>query len=90
MTNSEKIQILKDNIKSLIINLKIDDENYLFNFAKQQAKEMQIEITKGELKVIVNNIISIAQAEEYYKNSIFEDNLSPLELKEIENENYSI
>lgn len=58
MSNSEKIQILKENIKNYIINSKILDENCIFNFAKQQAKEMRIEISKGEIKSIIYEIIS--------------------------------
>ena len=58
MKNSEKIQILKENIVNYIKNLRSVDENHIFNFAKLQAKEMRIEITKGEIKSIINNIIS--------------------------------
>lgn len=58
MSNAEKIEILKQNIKNFIINLKIDEENSIFNFAKQQAKEMRIEITMGEIKSIIYDIIN--------------------------------
>lgn len=58
MTNAEKIQILKDNIANIIKNTMQVDENYIFNFAKQQAKEMQIEITKGEIKSIVYDVLN--------------------------------
>ena len=57
MLNSEKIKILKQNLIKLIKNSENIDENYIFNFAKKQRKEMQIEISKGELKSIVNSIL---------------------------------
>ena len=58
MKNSDKIQILKENIVNYIKNTKDADENLVFNFAKIQAKEMKIEITKGEIKSIVINILN--------------------------------
>lgn len=58
MKNSDKIQILKENIINYIKNTKDADENLVFNFAKIQAKEMKIEITKGEIKSIVINILN--------------------------------
>ena len=60
MHNEEKIQILKENIINYIKNSKSIDENLIFNFAKQQAKEMQIEISKGEIKSIVYDILNTA------------------------------
>ena len=57
MKNSEKIKILKQNIVKLINNTKNTDEEFLFNFAKIQRKEMQIEISKGEIKGLINNIL---------------------------------
>ena len=57
MTNTEKITILKENIKNFIFNLKNLDEDYILEFAQQQAKEMRIEISKGELKSIIYGII---------------------------------
>lgn len=56
MTNSEKIQILKDNIAKIIRNTMRVDANYLFNFAKNQAKEMKIEISNGEIKTVINDV----------------------------------
>jgi len=61
MSNTEKIKILKENIKNLIKNSIDIDENYIFNFAKQQAKEMRIEITKGEIKTIINELLIISK-----------------------------
>lgn len=58
MSNTEKIKILKENIKNLIKNSIDIDENYIFNFAKQQVKEMRIEITMGEIKSIIYDIIN--------------------------------
>ena len=62
MSNTEKIKILKENIKNLIKNSTDIDENYIFNFAKQQAKEMRIEITKGEIKTIINELLIISKS----------------------------
>ena len=58
MLNCKKIEILKQNIADLIKGSNEIDENTIFDFAKQQAKEMRIEITKGEIKSIVINIIT--------------------------------
>ena len=60
MRNSEKIQILKEKIFNYIRSSLNIDENLVFNFAKQQAKEMQIEISKGEIKSIVYDILNTA------------------------------
>lgn len=74
MTNAEKIVVLKENIKNLIINLNINDENYIFKFAKQQAKEMRIEISKGELKGIIYEIINLISSS---NNDDFSEQFSP-------------
>ena len=58
MSNSEKIKILKENIKNYITNNQVD-ENAIFIFAKQQAMEMRIEISKGEIKSIIYEILAI-------------------------------
>lgn len=73
MTNAEKIIILKENIKNLILNSQNSDENYIFEFAKQQAKEMRIEISKGELKGIVFNMINLVTS----SDNNFSESLSP-------------
>lgn len=57
MTNAEKIQILKENIQICLNNSKNINETEIFNYAKQRAKEMQIEITKGEIRSIINEIL---------------------------------
>ena len=58
MLNAEKIQILKDNITKFIIYSKNIDEKYIFDYAKQQAKDMQIEISKGAIKSLIYDIIN--------------------------------
>ena len=55
MQNSQKLQLLQNKIKEHIACSNIGAEQ-AFEFAKKLAKEMQIEISKGELKIIVNNI----------------------------------
>lgn len=61
MLNSEKIQKLKNEISKLIVNLEIYNEDYLFKFATQQTKEMQIEITMGELKSIIASLLILSK-----------------------------
>ena len=58
MLNAEKIQILKDNIKKFIIYSKNIDEKYIFDYAKQKANEMQIEISKGAIKSLIYDILN--------------------------------
>ena len=58
MLNAEKIQKLKDIIEKYIFYSKTIDENYIFDFAKQQAKQMQIEISKGAIKSIIYDILN--------------------------------
>ena len=91
MSNSEKIQILKDNIKNHIINSKIIDEILIFNFAKQQSKEMKIEISKGEIKSIIYEILILTKEKtKNFENDNFFNNKNlthPNILKELENEN---
>ena len=85
MNNSEKLQILKNSIISIIQNTMTVDEIYLFNFAKQQAKEMRIEISKGEIKSIICNILATTSFS-------FHDNINTFDVKddtaETQNENY--
>ena len=56
MLNSKKIENLKYIIINYINNSEIFDENYIFNLAKNYAKENKIEITKGEIKTLIYNI----------------------------------
>ncbi|MBO5954729.1 MAG: hypothetical protein J6Q13_02025 [Clostridia bacterium] len=58
MSNADKIEILKENIIIFIKTKETLDENAIFNFAKQQAKEMKIEITMGEIKSIIYDLIN--------------------------------
>jgi len=84
MLNSSKIENLKLFIINQIKNAEIFDENYIFNLAKNYVKENKIEITKGEIKSIINNLINelknndkINKIDEelYYRNKIeFEQN----------------
>lgn len=85
MTNSEKIQILKENIFNFINDAKILDENVIFNFAKQEAKEMRIEITKGEIKSIVYEILATTNSILTAVNTTL-DNSAPLLYKNFEDE----
>lgn len=75
MQNHQKIKTLKNEIKNYIKNMIEIDENLVFNFAKQQAKEMKIEISKGEVKSIVYEIISkLKEANRSYNyNEIYND-----------------
>lgn len=83
MQNSEKIKILKQNIIKLLKNSKNIDEHHLFIFAKRQRKEMQIEISKGELKSLITNMLVEFKQEELFdydsslKYEDFLDDLSP-------------
>lgn len=89
MSNTEKIKILKENIKNIIKNSIDIDENYIFNFAKQQAKEMRIEITKGEIKTIINELLIISKnkPKDFLDDELclYEENSSISYLKEHEN-----
>ena len=58
MLNSNKIEKLKNIIKTYISSAEMFDENYIFSLAKNYVKENQIEITKGEIKCIINNLIN--------------------------------
>ena len=58
MLNAEKIQKLKDIIEKYINYSKIINENYIFDFAKQQAKLMEIEISKGAIKTLIYDILN--------------------------------
>lgn len=57
MLNSEKIGNLRNMIINYINNAEIFDENCIFTMAKNYVKENKIEITKGEIKSIINNLI---------------------------------
>ena len=95
MTNSEKIQILKENLKSYINNLTNTDEGCVFNFAKAQAKEMKIEISKGEIRSIITELMILnkqTDSEEHCLNKTFNPQFQTqinIE-KEASNENYFI
>ena len=89
MLNSNKIENLINEIKYIIKSNEIFDENYIFNYAKNYAKENNIEISKGEIKCIINNtiielknsnIINAINDEIYYKNEITFKNSSNDEL----------
>ena len=58
MTNSDKILKLQENIYYIFKKNDSFDENQIYNFAKQQAKEMKIEITMGEIKSIIYDLIN--------------------------------
>lgn len=58
MLNSQKKENLINEIKNIINNSEIIDENYIFTFAKNYTKEHSIEISKGEIKSIINNLIN--------------------------------
>ena len=57
MLNPNTIENLKNTIINYIKNTEIFDENYIFTLAKNYAKENEIEISKGEIKTIINNLI---------------------------------
>ena len=86
MLNSTKIE----NLKSLIINQikgsEIFDENHVFTLAKNYAKENNIEISKGEIRSIINSLIILLKNQgkiknldntTYYSNNI-EYNYNPI------------
>lgn len=74
MLNHEKIKILKENIFVFIQNTKNFDENHIFEYAKQQAKEMRIEISKGELKSIIYVIIyTITSSKNNFSEFLYND-----------------
>lgn len=85
MSNSEKIKILKENIKNYITNNQDIDENTIFTFAKQQSKEMRIEITKGEIKSIVYEILAITNSNLNADDTSL-NNSAPLLYKNFEDE----
>jgi len=68
MLNSEKIGNLRNMIINYINNAEIFDENYIFNLSKNYVKKHNIEITKGEIKSIINNIIQELKNCEKIKN----------------------
>jgi len=96
MENSNKIQLLKNIIINYIKNAEIIDENYFFTMAKNYVKENKIEITKGEIKSIINNLINelknnnkikAINEELYYRNEIeFEKNPINELINSIEND----
>ena len=68
MLNSNKIENLINEIKILINNSEIFDENCIFDYAKNYAKDHKIEIGKGEIKSIIYNIINQIKNSEIHYN----------------------
>lgn len=56
MRNKDKIKILKQNIIKLMNNSKNIDEKSIYIFAKQQAKVIDLEISRGEIKSIIYEV----------------------------------
>ena len=87
MLNHSKIENLKNVIINYIENTEIFDENYIFTMSKNYVKENNIEISKGEIKSIISNLINELKNKEkiqqnvdlYYKNEV-EFNNNPIDI----------